>query len=317
LLVLAVGVVGAQDATPEPSAALAGEPGPIRVVLNIVADETGLTPRDILAQMRDGLTLVDIITANSGDVDQVIVDAIAKLTDQINQAVADGKMTQERADHLLSNLQDVVTRGINGELFPNRFDRGAIRGASERILVQAVADATGLRPPQVLQQVRAGLTLAEIITANGGDIGTVVNNAVADATDQINAFVADGRLGQEQADLYTVAVNGQLRQGGLRQHIGREVLALAGDQIGMTVQDIVQELRSGKSLGDVLTEHNVDVNAFIEGAVAQVLERLDKAVSNGRITQEQADQMLQTFRDHLTERINQVGSATPEATTGI
>lgn len=325
LLVAGVGVVGAQDTTPEPSSTAARQPGSIRAVLNIVADETGLAPRDILAQMRDGVTLADIITANGGDVDQVIADSVAKLTEQINQAVADGKMTQESADHLLSSLQDVVTRAVNGELFPNRLDRGAVRGAFQRILVQAVSDATGLRPPQVLQQVRDGSTLADIITANGGDVQTVVNSAVANATEQINAAVADGRLGQEQADqlianlpdLYDAAVNGQLRQGGLQQRVGRGVLALAADQTGMTVQEIVQELRSGKSLDDVLTEHNVDTNTFIDSAVAQAQERLDKAVSNGRITQDQADQLLQTFRDRLTERVNQVDSATLEATTGI
>ncbi len=325
LLVLSVSVVGAQDAIGDPSAAQGRQPRPIRTVINVVTDETGLSPRDILGQMRDGLTLADIISANGGDVDQVITTSVSQLTDQINQAVANGSLTQERADRLLANLQDVVTRGINGELFPNRLDRGAVRGASERILTQAVADATGLRVPQVLQQVREGSTLADIITANGSDVDTMVNNAVAATTEQINAAVSTGRLGQEQADqfianlpdLYSAAVNGQLRPNGLQQRLGRGVLALAADQTGMTVQDIVQELRSGKSLSDILIEHNLDASAFIDGAVANVQEHLDMAVSNGRITQEQAEQMSQTFRDRLTGRIKQSGLTNPEATPGL
>ena len=325
LLMLGIRVVGAQDATAQPQAGQGRQPGPIRTVINVVADETGLETRDILGQLRDGLTLADITTANGGDVDQVIAASVSKLTNEINQAVADGKMTQDRADRLLINLQDVVTRGVNGELFPNHLDRGAVRGASQRILVQAVADATGLRVPQVLGQVRAGSTLADIITANGGDVDTVVNNAVTAATEQINAAVAAGRLGQEQADqllanlpdLYNAAVTGQLSQNQIQQRVGRGVLALAADQTGMKVQDIAQELRSGKSLADILTEHNVDVKAFIDSAVTQAQGRIDKAVSNGRITQNQADQMLQTFRDRLTERINQVGSANAEATLGV
>jgi hypothetical protein len=234
-------------------------------------------------------------------------------------------LTQDHADRLLTNLQDVVTRGINGELFPNRLDRSAVRGVSQRILTQAVADATGLRVPQVLQQVREGSILADIITANGGDVDTVVNNAVAAATEQINAAVATGRLGQEHADqlianlpdFYDAAVNRQLRPNRFQLIFGRGVLALAADQTGMTAQDIVQELRAGKSLGDILAEHNVDAVAFIESAAIQIQERLDTAVSNGRITQEQADQMLQMFRERLSERINGSGSTNPEATAGV
>jgi polyhydroxyalkanoate synthesis regulator phasin len=322
LLILSVGAVGAQDATAQPQLASGRQPGLIRTVINVVADETGLEPQDILGQLRDGLKLTDIITANGRDVNQVITDSVAKLTDEINQAVSDGKMTQDRADHLLSNLQDVVTRGVNGELFPNALDRGTVRTASRRILVQVVADATGLTTPQVLQQVRAGSTLADIITKNGSDVYAVVDNAVAAATEQINAAVTDGRLGQEQADqllanlpdLYTAAVNGQVRQNTIQRLFGRGVLALAADQTGMKLTDINQEMRSGKLLADILTEHNVDVNAFIDSAVTQAQGRIDKAVSNGRITQEQADQMLKAFRDRLTERINQAGLPTPEAT---
>ncbi|MEO8609769.1 MAG: hypothetical protein ABI690_17890 [Chloroflexota bacterium] len=325
LLMLTVFAVGAQDATAQLQPASAGQVGPIRTVINIVSDETGLETQDILGQLREGMTLADIITANGGDVDQVITDSVSKLTDQINQAVTDGKMTQDRADRLLANLQDVVTRGVNGELFPNRLDRGAQRNASNRILVQAVADATGLRAPQILLQLRGGSTLSDIITANGGSVDTVVNNAVAAATEQINAAVTDGRLGQEQADqlianlpdLYNAGVTGQLRQNQLQQRVGRGVLALAADQTGMKIQDITQELRSGKSLADVLTEHKVDVTAFIDSAVTQAQGRLDKAVSNGRITQDQSDKLLQTFRDRLTERINQVGSVSPEATPTV
>jgi len=310
-LLVGVSTVGAQETTPQPSTA-AQNVGPIRTVLNVVADEIGLQPRDILLQMQDGLTLADIITANGGDVNQVITNAVAKLTDEINTAVANGKMTQDRANNLLSNLQDEVTRAINGELFPNTLNRGAVREATQRILVQAVADATHLRPPQILAQLRSGSTLADIITANGGDVDAVVNSAVAAATDQINAAVKEGRLGQQQADqlianlpdLYKAAVNGNIHPALVQQVVGLAILRLAADQTGMAPKDIMAQLRSGKSLADVLTEHNVDVNTFIDTAVSQTTNRINKAVSNGRLTQDQADQLIQTFRDRLTERIN-------------
>jgi hypothetical protein len=321
LFMLGIASVGAQDTTTQPGLMGRGgrQPGAIRQVVNIVADETGLQPRDILMQLRDGLTLADVITANGGSVDQVIADSVAQLTANINQAVTDGKMTQERADQALSNLQDVVTRGINGELFPNRLDRGAVRGSAQRILVDTVADSTGLTAPQILQETRGGSTLAEVITANGGDVDAVVSSAVASATAQINAAVTEGRLGQEQADqlltnlpdLYTAAVNGELRQNHLENRVGRGVLGLAAEQTGLDRQEIVQQIRDGKSLADILAEHNIEVAAFIDSAVTQAQERLTNAVTNGRITQEQADSLIQTFRERLTERISQSPESTP------
>jgi len=311
LFVISIGAVGAQDSS-DTQSALRPE-RPIRALIGIVVDATGLEARDILGQLRDGLTLADIITANDGDVNQVIADAVAILTDEINQGVADGKITPERADSLLSNLEDVVTQAVNGELSPNRLDRGAVRDAAKRTLVGATADATGLLPQQVIQQLRDGSTLADVITANGGDIDTVVNSAVAAATEQINTAVAEGRLGQEQADqllanlpdLYQATVNGELRQEWIEQRARLGVLTLAAQQTGLQPREIAQQIRSGKSLADVLTEQGVDVNAFIDSAVAQAAERLDTAVANGRITQERADELLQNFRDRLTEGINQ------------
>ncbi|HRF96449.1 MAG TPA: hypothetical protein PLZ51_14685, partial [Aggregatilineales bacterium] len=47
-------------------------------------------------------------------------------------------------------------------------------GDGLRDIVQVVVDATGLDPQDLMQQLRDGATLADIITANGGDVNTVI-----------------------------------------------------------------------------------------------------------------------------------------------
>lgn len=313
VLILGVSLAGAQDnpggAPDRPRMHLA------RIVVDVAAEETGLEASEIVAQLRQGQTLADIITANNGDVQSVIDQAVTKAAEEISQAVTDGQLTQARADQLLSNLQDVITQGVNGELFPNRIDRGEVRQHSEVILLRAAAEATGLTPANILEQLAQGKTLAEVITTNGGNVDTVVNNAITAATEQINTAVTNGRLTQAQADelisrlpqAYADAVNGQFREEAIRLRVGRAIIRLAAEQTGLDAQEIRQELRSGKTLADILTEHNVDTNAFIESAVSQAQERLNKAVENGRLTQEEADQKLSEFRQHLTEHLNQSG----------
>jgi hypothetical protein len=216
---------------------------------------------------------------------------------------------------MTGNLPNLIERGLNGDLFGNRIGRRPLRQASEQILVNVTADATGLRPVQILQQLRNGSTLADIITANGGSVDDVITAAVTAATERINDAVANNNMTQEQADelmaslpdVYTAAVNGELGRPGLELMAGIGVIRLAADQTGLQPREIMQELNAGKSLADVLTEHSVDVNTFVDTAVGQAEERLNQAVANGRITQEQADERLTQLRENLTERINQVG----------
>jgi hypothetical protein len=79
---------------------------------------------------------------------------------------------------------------------------------------------------------------------------------------------------------------------------------LAAEQTGLSPREIAAQLRSGTTLGELLTANGVDVNAFIDDVVEQADARLDQAVANGRITQERADEMLANLREHLTQRLN-------------
>jgi hypothetical protein len=289
--------------------------GVIRQIVDILVDETGLTPQEIRAQVQDGKTLAEVIQENGGDVSIVTEAALNAATEQINHAVETGRITQERADRMTSNLPDLIERGLNGELGGDRVGRRPLRQASQQILINVTADETGLRHVQILQQLRDGSTLAQIITVNGGSVEETITAAVAAATERINEAVANGNMTQEQADeliaalqdVYTAAINGELGHPRLELMVSFGVIRLASDETGLVPREIVRQLMGGKSLSEVLTENNVDVNAFIDTAVTQARDRLNQAVTNGRITQEQADERLANIRETLTERITQVG----------
>jgi hypothetical protein len=189
--------------------------------------------------------------------------------------------------------------------------RGLLRNG-ERILLQSAADATGMEPRDLVPLLREGLTLAEIVESSGGDVEAVIADAVADATARITEAVANGNMTQERADeliihlerLFTQVVNQTVRQNRAEAVVGMGVLRLAAEETGLLPREIAAELRGGSTLGEVLTEHGVDVSAFIDDVVAQTNTRLDQAVSNGHMTQERADEMLNNLRERLTERLN-------------
>jgi ribosomal protein S20 len=79
-------------------------------VLATVAGVLGTDEETLKTQLRDGATIAEI----AGDKTQAVIDAlVAEASAKIDQAVADGKLTQERADEMKANLADRITRMVN------------------------------------------------------------------------------------------------------------------------------------------------------------------------------------------------------------
>lgn len=68
--------------------------------LDVAAETLGLTEDELLTQLRDGATLAEI-AADQGVDTQTLVDAlVAAASERIDEAVADGRLDQDRADEM-------------------------------------------------------------------------------------------------------------------------------------------------------------------------------------------------------------------------
>jgi len=138
--------------------------------------------------------------------------------------------------------------------------------------------------------------------------------AIETAEDQVlEQAVADEWLTQEQADRLQErwdAVPGQGRFGkgffgmprlpGLR---GESLHVIAAEQLGMSESDLIDQLQEGKSVADVAAEKGVDPQTIAEAYLAQVQEKLAEAVTDGDITQKQADAMLENMAEHVASQL--------------
>ena len=175
------------------------------IVRQTVEDMTDLTWTDVLAALRDGQTLSEVLEANGAD-PQAVRDAVkAEATAQIEQAVADGAITQTRADALLAQLDTALDRAFNSTLpmwpAPIR-DRihQRIQDTLEDTLVGVIADQAGLDTADLLREVLMPPTLGEVIESYGLDAEAVIAEAETRITEAINQRVADGSLTQDEAD---------------------------------------------------------------------------------------------------------------------
>lgn len=203
VVAMVVGAVSAQD-NPD---GRRGRPrvDMVRELTEIITEATGLTAQDIRQQVNDGATLVEVIETNGGSVETVIADAVAAITERVNEAQENGDIPEERATQILENLEQHVTDFLNGE---GRLPRGGRpdngrrgeRNSQARRLVTAVAESTGLEAQDIVTLVQEGASLADVLTNNGVDVNTFIAEQAATVEERLNEQVEGGQINQAVAD---------------------------------------------------------------------------------------------------------------------
>ncbi|MBN1680443.1 MAG: hypothetical protein JW966_09120 [Anaerolineae bacterium] len=171
----------------------------VLVLAGIVSEETGLSVDDLKVQVREGKSLAELCTENGVDPQAVYDAAKTQLIADIEQALADGKITEERAERMLGNLDDALDAAMNAS-GPDGLLLEMVQNRIERTLVDQAAEQLGMQAKDVLQEWRRSDSLAAVIEAHGGDVIAVLDATEAQVTGDVNQAVADGKITQEQAD---------------------------------------------------------------------------------------------------------------------
>jgi len=230
----------------------------------------------------------------------------------VEEALAEERITQEQADRLLANVEENVNAAMTGDLREMLQDRGS-QNIRERLMVTAmgiVVEATGLDRQEIAEQVRDGATLAELITANGGNVDAVITESVAALTERINEAVANGNLDEDRAaellenaeQTITEMVNGELRErlpDRNSQTAVRAVRQSVSEATGLNQREIQQALRDGATLESLLTDNGVDVDVFTTEQTAAFEARVNEAVANGNLTEDRAATLIDGFAERL------------------
>lgn len=195
-------------------------------------------------------------------------------------------------------------------------------------LITLASEATGMTTFELMQELRSGKTLADIVTEKGGDMAALTSQAQAVITEAINKAVADGKLTQAQANLLLANLpqvlqdfsTGARSERGMFPNFGERggrggrgvrpmpdranIMQLVQEKTGLTLAQIREQVLGGKTLGQILTDANVNIDEFVNEAIAPMQTRLTQQVTDGVISQALADARLALFRVELTERLN-------------
>ncbi|MEP1124549.1 MAG: hypothetical protein ABJH68_11740 [Ilumatobacter sp.] len=77
------------------------------------------------------------------------------------------------------------------------------------------------------------------------------------------------------------------------------------DVLGITVEDLGEQMRGGATLAEIAEANGVDVATVVDVIVQQRTERLDEAVANGRITAEEAAEITADLPDRVQTRVEE------------
>jgi len=79
---------------------------------------------------------------------------------------------------------------------------------------------------------------------------------------------------------------------------------VAADTIGVTPAELRADIKNGQSVAEVAASKNVPVDTVITAVVNDASAKIDKAVTNGKLTQEKADAMKAKLTDRVTKLVN-------------
>jgi lipoate-protein ligase A len=142
-----------------------------------------------------------------------------------------------------------------------------------------------------------------IVAASGGAALGLTSIASAALTGDSEALVLVAEAEQATSTPAALAgVQGVVNSAGIaKPRFASETLAEA---LGMTVEELHEALRSGKSIAVIAEEQGKDLEAVKFVMLAEFSAHLDQHVADGDITREQADERLAKFTERLDELVN-------------
>ena len=168
--------------------------------LEILSDVTGVSVDDITTARQSGDSLADIAEANGVTTDDYVAAVVEAATTAIDDAVADGTISEERAATIKAGLTEKVTAMVTSDAGWHGRGRGwAMKLDNGSSPVVVLSELSGLSTEEIRESRVEGTSLADIGEANDVSKDAYIDEVVTRATAAIDAMVDAGRLTEERA----------------------------------------------------------------------------------------------------------------------
>ncbi|ARU59663.1 hypothetical protein CBW65_00335 [Tumebacillus avium] len=184
----------------------------------------------------------------------------------------------------------------------------------------------GLTEAELHTAQQEGKTLKQIAEGKGITEAKLIEFLQTQQQKKLDQAVTDGKLTQEQADSMKAGLTTERLQeminstgkfgfgGGKGGHGGKGdfIMRAGGEELatflGLTEEELCTAKQAGKTLAQIAEGKGITQDKLIEFLQTQQQKQLEQAVTDGKITQEQADAMKEKMTaEHLQEMITSTG----------
>jgi hypothetical protein len=168
--------------------------------LDAAASVLGMTEAALRAALVPGTSLADIAGTKGVAVKKVVDAIVAAETAELKERVADGDITQARADAILTNLTARITALVNTDVpaMGKGFGRHGMRGHGLPGLRDSTVleDTLGMTREEIRTGLESGKSIADLAKEKGINVQKVIDTLVAEArariTDMVNGKLPTG-----------------------------------------------------------------------------------------------------------------------------
>ena len=199
-------------------------------------------------------------------------------------------------------------------------------------MLEDVAIYLGISSDTLRTELQSGQTLAQIAVAQGKTEDGLINFIVSKRTDELKTALSDGKITQEQHDdavknlparvktmveRNLASFNKGFKNGfkkGFRAGVNEQaMLEDVATYLGVSSDTLRTELQSGQTLAQIAVAQGKTEDDLINFIVSKRTDELKTALSDGKITQEQHDNM----KDNLEARVKEMVERTDVGKPGF
>lgn len=217
--------------------------------------------------------------------------------------------------------------GVAGAQGPDGQDRPSTAESNGRgianVLLREAANQLDMSVFAMIRGAENGDTVGDVITANGGDVAAVSSAVESNLITRLDTALENGRIDQERYDELASNVSSWIAAGleaniprpdggpmrdrdntSIRDRVDAETIGIIADSLNLSVEDLMAELQSGKTIGTIIAENNGDIDAIATELITNITTRIEDAVANGELDGERATELLNNLEERVLELLS-------------
>ena len=179
--------------------------------------------------------------------------------------------------------------------------------------MELLAETLDMPVVDLKDDLKAGKTVEDLAAEQGLTMNDIANALYAAAVERLDAAVAEGNLTQEKADQLEARLaerrdacvnDGDCalpqRRSRLKKQAERllwQSLRLTAKNLDMTVFGLLREFEAGNSLAEIALQQGKSLDDIADALYNAGVEKVERGLANGNLTQEQADKILARLTD--------------------